>query len=180
MPLPNPETEITLEIAIRCKNPEAMVRFYIEVLGAVPFGEVWLDERPGRGREVDNLPGHPIRHRHYWALLLGGGVIKLLHDYAELDPAMPGFPHSNRYGLSEHCLHVPDAAPYFERAEKFGAFIEVPFRPFPPSVNRPGGLGYIHDPDGNRIEIIEGHQFSAPSEEFKAGRAWKSREDMFA
>jgi len=175
----DPLTEPTLEVAIRTKNPEAMVRFYIEVMGGKPYGECWLDERPTATNPGDNLPGHPVRHRHYWAITLGGGVIKLLHDAAPLDPAAPQFPHANRYGVSEHVMHYPDAKPVFERAEKFGAFIEVPLRPFPPSVNRPGGYGYIHDPDGNRIEIIEGHQFQPPTDVFKAGQAWKSREDMF-
>lgn len=175
----NPETELTLEIAIRTKDPERMVDFYVNVMGGTPFGEVWLDERPGRGREVDNLPGHPIRHRHYWGILLGGGVVKLLHDAAPLDPAHPQFPQANVYGLSEHVFHAPNAREIMKKAEEFGCVIEVPFRPFPPSVNRPGGLGYIRDPDGNRIEIIEGHQYSPPSEIFKQGRAWESREAMF-
>jgi len=175
----DPASEVTLEIAIRTQDAERMVRFYLEVLGGKPYGEVWLDERPKAGKKVENLPGHPIRHRHYWGISLGGGIVKLLHDAAPLDPANPQYPHANRYGISEHVLHTPDAKPIFAKTEAFGGQIEVPFRPFPPSVNRPGGYGYIRDPDGNRIEIIEGHQYSAPSEEFKQGRAWKSREDMF-
>ena len=175
----DPATEVTLEIAIRTKDPEKMVRFYIEVLGGKPYGEVWLDERPKGDRVVENLPGHPIRHRHYWAISLGGGIIKLLHDAQPLEKAHPQYPESNCYGVAEHVLHTPDAKSLIERARAFGVAIEVDFRPFPPSVNRPGGYAYIRDPDGNRIEIIEGHQFSPCSEEFKNGRAWKSREDMF-
>src|SRR5271168_4478129 len=175
----DPQLETTLEIAIRCRNPEAMVSFYIDVMGGVPYGEVWLDERSSKERKVENLPGHPERHRHYWAISLGGGIVKLLYDAAPLDPAYPQYPQANRYGIAEHVLHTPDAKPIFAKVEAYGGGIEVSFRPFPPSVNRPGGYGYIKDPDGNRIEIIEGHQYSPPSEAFKKGRAWTSRDEVF-
>ena len=175
----DPETELTLEISLRTKNPERMVEFYVNVLGGTPYGEVWLDERPNQNRETENLEGHPVRHRHYWGILLGGGLIKLLHDAEPLGPAHPQYPEANVYGLAEHIFHTPDARALIAKAEAFGCFIEVPFRPFPPSVGRPGGYGYIHDPDGNRIEVIEGHQYSPPSAAFKQGKAWESREALF-
>jgi catechol 2,3-dioxygenase-like lactoylglutathione lyase family enzyme len=178
--MPDPETETTLEIAIRCKNPEAMVSFYLDVMGGEPYGEVWLNERPSDNPDAEVLEGHPERFRHYWAVHLGGGIVKLLFDHAPLDPAAPQFPHANRYGISEHCFHVPDAAPIIERCEAAGCEVEVPLTPLPPSVKRPGYYAYIHDPDGNRIELIQGSQFSSPSDAFKARRAFDSIEELWA
>ena len=176
----DPEFDTTLEIAIRCKDPGAMVAFYLDVLGGTPYGEVWLDERASKkDRPTANLPGHPERFRHYWGISLGGGIVKLLFDNAPLDPAYPQFPHSNRYGLSEHIFHVSDAAEICARAAAAGCVIEVPYTPFPPSVNRPGGYAYIHDPDGNRIEIIQGSMFSPPSEAFRNRKAFDSIDDLW-
>src|SRR5271155_1447491 len=176
----DPASEVTLEITIRTQDAERLVRFYLGVRGGKPYGEVWLDERPKDGKKVDNLPGHPERHRHYWAISLGGGIVKLLYDHEPLDPAYPQYPHSNRYGISEHVVHVQDAGDLVARCEAFGCQIEVPFTPFPPSVNRPGGYAYVHDPDGNRIEVIQGSQFSPPGKAFQDGRAFDSIDDLWS
>lgn len=173
----DPATEMTLEISIRVKDAERMIAFYTGVLGGEPYGEIWLDERPAPGRVVENLPGEPIRHRHYWAVALGGGIVKMT---LEAVPLQPMHPRSERYGLSMLCLHVPDARPIFERAKAFGVEMIADFRPFPPSVGMEGGYGLFNDPDGNRIEIIEKSQFKPPSEAFKKGKAWEtSRSELF-
>jgi catechol 2,3-dioxygenase-like lactoylglutathione lyase family enzyme len=138
-----------LEPALKVGDPRRSLHFYVEGLGFEPYGEVALPTR------------------HLWGLRLGTSVLKLIFD---AEPAPPGDGLAGSVvGFSHLSVRVPDARAVVQRLRAAGYQAADP-QPFPPAIGRAGFYGFLEDPDGNRIELLEGSAWDVPGEAFMAGQ----------
>ena len=133
-------------IAISVKDMASMVRFYRDLVG---FKVEWdMDHRSGRA--LSEVVGMPDTDAHMVMLEGFGMHIELFHYYApkgsDVRPA-----RQCDFGLTHFALQVGDIRDFHDRLAAAGAAFNCP-----PKNLRPGvWAAYMHDPEGNTVELIQ-------------------------
>ncbi|MGV3768436.1 MAG: VOC family protein [Sphingobium phenoxybenzoativorans] len=143
------ETAVSsVETGIIVRNIEAMVRFYIDMLGFEPYGETKLDFVHVRG------------------FRLGNTILKLTYFYEPVDaPQVEGFAPGMRY-LTLRVSNIGEA---------YASLIAAGFEPWLEleTATTTRGVVYQHcgvfDPDRNFVELVQGESYSPPSPAFARG-----------
>lgn len=153
-PMVNPP----VEVAITVQDPGKMIPFYVHLLGCEPIGEAF-------GPDF-----------HLWAMRLGGTAIKLMYwkfPLADRDRSDLGL------GYQEIAIHVTNLDEFLAECRRAGGNVSVPRTTFPESLAKPGSFAYVLDPEGNRIELIDGDPFVPPTDAFLRGLPWSSPHDIW-
>jgi catechol 2,3-dioxygenase-like lactoylglutathione lyase family enzyme len=138
-------SEPVVDVAIRVQDPKAVLRFYVDALGCTPNGRMHF----------------PKYGQRYWSVRLGSTVIKFVqHDkpLATLDRSQPA------YGMSHFTIHVPDLDSVVGRC-KLGGYKVQELGPIPVEAG-PGRSANVWDPEGNRLELVQGYRWQPPGEDF--------------
>ena len=127
-------------LAFTCRDLDASIRFYKEVLGLREKFTLYYEDA-GRRVEGDQR----------WIVYMEVGDGSFIELFNGLDASRPAVPGGENYNYQHMALILPDIqAGYRELLEK-GAPVDEP-----PKLGCDGTWQmWSHDPDGNRIEFMQ-------------------------
>lgn len=123
----------TLFTMLRCRDPEASIRFYTEGFG------------------MKLLERHDFESARFSLIFLGfngygGGAIELTYNWDQTEP------YTHGTGFGHISIGVPDIHATVAKMEELGA--NIPTRPKQMAPGAPH-IAFAQDPDGYRIELIQ-------------------------
>jgi catechol 2,3-dioxygenase-like lactoylglutathione lyase family enzyme len=137
-------------VAIVVTDIDRCAAFYREVFGFVPAGRTFR----GSGEELGRIMGVPSPTIEGLFMSCDGFVIELLH-YVD-GPPQPPRTSPDQPGYGHLSFVVDSVAERMRAAEAAGGSTLAGSRtPIPMGEATPVVMGFVADPEGNRIELIE-------------------------
>ncbi len=133
-------------IAISVKKMAPMVQFYCDLMG---FTVQWDMDHRG-GKEMAAVVGMPEAEAHMVMLEGYGMHLELFHYY---QPSGHGDRLARQcdFGLTHFALQVKDIHDHYQRLAQNGVHFNCP----PKNLRSGVWATYMHDPEGNTIELIQ-------------------------
>jgi len=139
-------------VGICVRNLDVATRFYVEALGFEPSYR-----RAAEGADFERLLGLEELHLELVLLRLGDRKIELV-NHSSPSPVPRTETSMNTVGLTHLAFYVPDLDKAIARVEANGGTVEHDGRIAIEVNGEARQYVFCRDPDGNRVELIQGSE----------------------